>query len=230
VQLEQRFSKVLVTQIRASVATLVLRGRKTVYPDLNESTLLSLVHSESTMPSAVGGPPDRQNAAIQLPNKSSLLPNSVSSSSFEQGNSLKAPRDKASNDITSSKLRAIRSVLISTLSLQDPSLNIWSYNETLVLSRTIIVRHNRTFHTIESLELHVELPSVFVSSTGDPQAVRYCLEWITPEKEDLFAAHGASSIVNLEALMQETIVKINNQGQLLISRKGVVVKISRYTA
>lgn len=180
VQLGQRFDEVLAAQIRASVATLVSRGRKTVHPDPNESTLLSLVHSDSTMPSAVGDPPDGQSDVVQLADVLSSLPNSASSSSFEQGDSSNAPRDEADDDLTSPKIRAVESVLTSTLSQRDPSLDIQSYDETLVLGRTIMVRNNRTFHTAGSLELHVELPSVFVSSTGDPQAVEYSLEWITP--------------------------------------------------
>ncbi|KAF2844132.1 hypothetical protein T440DRAFT_559783 [Plenodomus tracheiphilus IPT5] len=230
VQLEQRFDEVLAAQIRASVATLVSRGRKTVHSDPNESTLLSLVHSESTMPSAVDDPPDGQNAVVQLPDALSSLPKSASSSSFEQGDSSNAPRDEADDDLISPKIRAVESILTSTRSQRDQSLGIQSYDETLVLGRTIMVRHGRTFHTAGSLELHVELPSVFVSSTGDPQAVEYSLEWMTPENEDLVAAHGASSIIDLEALRQETTVEVDDQGQLLISAKGVVVKINRYAA
>tara|TARA_R110002003_G_scaffold3307_3_gene25072 strand:- start:149 stop:694 length:546 start_codon:yes stop_codon:yes gene_type:complete len=181
------------------------------------------------MPSAVGDPPDGQDAVVQLPEELSSLPNSASSSSFEQGDSSNAPRDEAGDDLTSPKIRDVGSVLTSTLSHRDPSLDIQGYDETLVLGRTIMVRHDRTFHTAGSLELHVELSSVSISSTGDPQAVEYSLEWMTPENEDLVAVHGAS-IVDLEALTQETTVEVDDQGQLLISAKGVVVKISRYAA
>jgi hypothetical protein len=53
-QLEETFTAVLEGRIRASMATSHSRRRKTIYPYPNESTLLSLVHSESTIVGAVG--------------------------------------------------------------------------------------------------------------------------------------------------------------------------------
>jgi hypothetical protein len=49
--LERSFNAVLSNQINTSLSVLLSRGQKTVYPDPNESTLLTLPHSASTLQS-----------------------------------------------------------------------------------------------------------------------------------------------------------------------------------
>jgi hypothetical protein len=258
VQLEQRFNEVLAAQIRVSIATMVSTGRKTVYPDPNESTLLSLVHSESTMPSAVGEPADGRNAVVERLDVSSSPSDPTSPSSREQDELSNTPEDEAgdcSNSLNihidepvlsiplqkytpeSSGNSSIQGscttnppVLSSTLSQQNPSLGVGSYDETMEQGRTIMLRHDKTFRTAGSLELHVELPSEYLPSAGNPQAFEYSLEWMTPEHVDLAAAQRASSIIDLEALQQETTFEVDDQGQLLVSAREVVLKISSRVA
>jgi hypothetical protein len=50
--LQQQFTAVLARQVRTSIGTMMLKNKKTVHPDPNESTLLTLPHSASTLQSS----------------------------------------------------------------------------------------------------------------------------------------------------------------------------------
>jgi hypothetical protein len=78
VSLEQRFNAVLASQIDASLSTLLSTGQKSVHPDPNESTLLMLSHSASTLHSLPVAPDvtiTQKAASPLLPSEARMEPN-----------------------------------------------------------------------------------------------------------------------------------------------------------
>jgi hypothetical protein len=228
-QLEQRFNAVLAAQIRASIAMLVAKGCKTVYPEPNESTLLSMIHSESTILNAPSELADRSESVIQPPSVCGPLSQQTSRSRYGQEECSNASRDVASEDVCSYVNHAVEPIPTNTRIQQDSSPHIENYDEKMVVGRKIIVQHNKTLNAGESLELHVELPSMLLSATGSHRAVEYSFTWMTTQNVDRGTTHSSSSIVDLEALQQETTFEFDDEGQLLIGNHSVVVKISRCT-
>jgi hypothetical protein len=223
--IEETFTAMLEGRIRASMATLLSRRRKTIYPDPNESTLLSLVHSESTIAGAVseGVRKLKDVTLLSASGSSSLV--SASQSMMGREECKTAPLDGANEEINSQETSAIESVHSSTLSQQDLMPPLENRDEIMVQGHTIVARYNTTVHVGGKLELHLQPPEC--SSPGSSyRTFEYDLEWVAPDNLHFYTAPRAASIVDLEELQQEKTFELDNKDQLLISARGIVVQIS----
>jgi hypothetical protein len=224
-QLERSFNAVLAAQIRASLDTSLSRGCKTMYPEPNESTLLSLVHSETTIVSRVDKMVEELNDIARLSAISSSSPSPNPQSSARQGECTKTLRDGSDKNTHSQSNSAVESLHSSTLGQDILSSRLETCDERMIQGHTIVVQH-RTTHIAGELELHLE-PTKLSSSGNNLQTAGYSIQWMAPENVELDGAPGASSIIDLEALQGETTFELDAKGQLLIGARGVVVKIRR---
>jgi hypothetical protein len=228
--LEQRFNAVLKTQIRASIAILNQRGCRTVYPDPNESTLSSLPRSVSTLRSAIVSrlEVEEEVAAVQrVP--PALMPEAedVDTSSEEDmisvASTVKDEATVASND-SSDQSRVVTECSYS----ESSSSHVEVHNEAMAPDYPVVIDQAKTVHTLGPLELHIDASSREddLTLSNDKRAISYSIRRLTVGEMERFDVHDASRVVDLDALQDETIHKVDDQGRLFVGARGVVIEIS----
>jgi hypothetical protein len=144
------------------------RRRKTIYSYPNESTLLSLIHSESTIVGAVGEQVQELKDVGRLPHSGSSLVFSDSQSKIRLEECKTAPLDEANEETDSQETSIVESVHASTLSQHDLMPHLKNCDERMVQGCTIVAGSNKTVHIEGFLELHLQPPEC--SSPGvNPQ-------------------------------------------------------------
>jgi hypothetical protein len=228
-QMEETFTAVLEARIRASMATSLSRRCKTIYPYPNESTLLSLVHSESTIVGGVGeGVEDLEELArLSVSGSSSSFSDSKSSIGREECKT--ATLEGANQEADSRETSTVEPVSSTTRKRHDLRTYLEDCedrDERMVQGRTTVARYNKTICIGAELELHLQPPER--SSPGsNPQTFEYSLEWVAAEKLHSSKAPGAASIIDLEQLKQEKTFELDNKDQLLIGVREIIIQISR---
>lgn len=247
--IEQRFNSALENQVRNSLMTLLSRQRKTLYPDPNESTLLTLPTSASTLRSLVlseviGGKEavQVQRADKTIAEDNPLIASSIQTLPMVAGDILSASsateteaatlgtkegvRNPSSNDTASQPVRSdLRShqKFPSKGSADDSGELI----QGVMLSRSIAIGNRSPLYTAGSLEAQIEYPmeNTPTLSDGASRELSYAIGWVAEEEVNRLQEHRAASIIDAEALQGETPHKLDDQNCLFIAAREAVIKI-----
>jgi hypothetical protein len=228
--LEQCFNMILAKHIRSSVATLILRGQKMVYPDPNESILLTLPYSESTLRSLLSSREviGKQETFMQLPRSRSASTNQDSKAESEVVTSSIEPEPKDEDLATSS---SIISLTRASAGISARKVSLCSINENgkdLIQGREMILGGEKNLYNAGHLELYTDVAArkPHVQLAGTHQHPKYSLEWLIPKDVESYKARGNDVVIDVNSLQRETTYELNEEGCLFIAARGVLVKIA----
>ena len=247
---DRRFNEILEQHIRDSLRMLLSRKQKTVYPDPNESTILTLPLSISTSRSLalsdimieeereIIQPQENNEIAIekshaipsntQAPSASSQsenIPSSESALQTEGGGPKGDVKNQSSNVITSQLVPSIVSSLQGTLDGSGKLI------QGQMLSRSIRVGHTSRLWTTGSLEFQIEYSTdlSLVMSSSPPRKVAYEIEWLTGNEADRLQGYRKPPIIDAESMDGEIPHELDDQNCLYIAARGSVLKIHLIT-
>ena len=247
--LDLKFNSALENQIKDSLEILLSRHKKTVYPDPNESTLLTLPLSTSTLrTSALAVAAEREEASAN--NSPANYPGRL----VEHSISL----DDRASVYSSTDVESISLVLgsRSTLTAEEdrvPETGLPDQHATQLSSRcspltnchnnttshiaelvqgvpqvsNIVTAHEPHFHTAGPLELHIEYTSGTASGSNKNNAeIAYSIEWLSVEKAKELLDHQTAKVVDVELLQCQTSHELNCHNDMLIMARGAVIRIA----
>lgn len=234
--LEQRFNRKLANNIRDSLATLILRRRRTVYPDPNESTLVTLP-SESTLSSLAlpethskGG---RKSLHPEQPDRSETKehflfpsdPKAFSGSSESTPRSIPAARigEVLIERPDGSASQAMRSTSGES-SLDGTPANDFALRQGQVLSTRAKVNCASPLYAAGPLEVQIEY-SMALSRITPNSDLSYSIEWLTAEEADNALEQHASSVYSAESLESEISLNRGDVRCFYITARGSALKI-----
>lgn len=250
--LERRFNKTLETRIRKSLATLVSRRKKTVYPYPDESTLSTLLLSQSTIRSL--GAPDSiaiaddtapEGAGGEVANvKSAALQTIGPAAEVEHDNAAQAEHDStpAAADAEGDNTAAAQ-LQTMTITSHDASVST-SLQPALLPIRTAGVgdeldQGHLTRASVEagctsplykagSLEIHIDFSTVEPSTDPKvgPRILTFDMSWLTVEEAENVLKRGSATVFNAELLRDETLHDLDDDKCLYISARHSVVRLS----
>ncbi|KAH8656125.1 hypothetical protein BGZ60DRAFT_546315 [Tricladium varicosporioides] len=201
---EQKFNRELAGCIRKSLTTLFSRQQKTFYADPNESTLLTLPMSASTL--------------------SSLFSESTSSTS-----SITRASDvliQPPSEIASKTLPSARS---SSRGLSSESISVDSYKllQGQILSQCVENNYTSPLYTAGNLEVQIEysIGPDQVTPNIRPKNLSYSIEWLPGDEAERVREQYASSILNAESLEGEISHYVGDLNYFYITALGSVLKI-----
>jgi hypothetical protein len=248
--IEQRFNFVLENQVRNSLMTLLSRQRKTVYPDPNESTLLTLPKSASTLHSSVLlDAIRREEEAVQaqptdgtITKNDPLLSSSIkilpmasgsmlsASSATETGAATVAVKEDPKNPpLNNSVSQSVRSDAHSPQDFPSKSTadDTGDLIQGVMVSRNIAVGNKSPLYAGGSLEAQIEYPIEAGLALSDDASKELCydIEWVAVEEATRLKERRAASIIDAEALQGETPHELDDQNCLFLAARGVIIKI-----
>lgn len=247
--LSLRFNSALEDQIKDSLKILLSRQKKTIYPDPNESTLLTLPLSTSTL---------RTSALVEATEweEASAKNSSASDIARLQEHSI-PPKDRESVSLFED-IESVPSVLSSRsaitaeedglpeMGLSDEpatqlsarcshrtrhkvtSSGIAELTQGVPQDNSIIVAREPQFHVAGALEIHIEYTATMTvpgANRNDSEIV-YSIEWLSVEKARELIEHKAATVVDVEALQCQTSHALNRQNDILIMARGAFVRIT----
>jgi hypothetical protein len=251
--LEQSFNTALARQINASLSTLLSRGQKTVYPDPNESTLLTLPHSVSTLHSRwleqdvtveewlVG---ERTALAVETTIPAPVSEGEPGDTNDEESGQSNTSSGKDTTEHTVSELSGAtiegetaviggENVAATVDTLQRSPSTITSNSGAsseveLMQGHPISMDREHTIIKAGKLHLHVEYPaqSTNVHHVQTIEHPTHVLEWLDESGTKRLDAIKKLEIVDIEHLKEERTYNIIDQGCLLIVAKNVVVQFA----
>lgn len=230
--LEQRFNELLASQIHTSLSALLSRGRKTIYPCPNESTLLDLPYSTSTLHSTLVA----HKAKKQLiKDKSSAV------SCLETREELESAQTIAECSEESSEVDSIVSGCLTEISIERSNMKGVTRSSHSVAaivpsqaSKEVEILHGHTIapdknvrlYKASNLHLYLDFPSGNVDLQHDETAknVNYTLSWL--HDADIAQLDSKVKPIHVEEMDDESTHDIGDQGYFLIAANGVVVRIT----
>jgi len=242
-ELEQRFNLALEYNIRNSLTTLFARKKKTVYPDPNESTLLTLPHSASTLSSLTssvavneedGGflPPQTPNFLERdsdppIASNPELLSEQPES---KPGDDLSAPIGEIigqpSNEIAS---QTVLSDLSSSLGSSSESTSCEDYAllQGQTLSKCIKADRSSPLYTAGPLEVQIEYSTGqdLSASNSHLSNLAYSLEWLTVDEAERALEQSPAFMFDAESLEGEISHKVDDLKTFYITARGSILKI-----
>lgn len=244
--LEHRFNQLLASEIAASIATLLSRGEKTVYPDPNESTLLTIPHSSSTVsvhsraqndtdihPSAMATqrkgadeipkphivrPPAKDNSILASEKSESIRGDKEQHSQREE----RAYREMKQVEGSTSKTEvASRSASTAHGSSLSPSNGEITMVKGQISSSSIgdsVLKTNK-------LRLFIESPVRFERTRKtELKGPMYQVDWLDDAYVTAHSIHKEGGLVDAEILEGETTYELDTEGCIHIAASGDVVR------
>jgi hypothetical protein len=217
--IEQRFNERLETHIMRSIRSLLVKRKKMVYPEPNESTLFSLPASMSTLHSA-----EPLEVVVERENSVRTQPLIVSS-----------PKSQASSSgaaTTTKNLIAITPTETSNPRQMSSKCKVHETGElTQGHARSESIQSGSTsrFHRAGPLEIQIEYwarpNSDPVVSKGTPNNLAYSVKWLTGVEADMLYNHKPTSIINGESLHGESSYKLDELICIYVGARGSVLQI-----
>jgi hypothetical protein len=239
--LGQTFNKVLENLVRNSLRTLVSRNQKIGYSKPNESTLLTLPASVSTLrslPSEVSikeqTEPKRQ---IVQPNTSKTIDSLVPSGHHKPpASSRNTPVEPTVGEkepevtATTKSLGSRTSQLSASIVSSHGTMSSTSSEDLLqghVLSKRVKFGRTSRFYSAGHLEIQINnmLESSWTLSTTVPKELDYSIQWLTAAEAKQLQKHQATSIVNAESLEGEDLYELDHDNAIHIAAGESVVKL-----
>ena len=246
---ELKLNDALENTLRHSLYNIVSKRRKTVYPDPNESTLLTLATSTSTLRSSLLSRATRRDleAVQHLSHDDAVQGDSSETSSIS---TVKAPVEEmqvvecATNDMC---VTMEEEVVVESLPVNDTAsevVPVYSYSRRAMsprddngdvvalvpgqpLSCTIAAGNTSPFFSTGSLETQIEYPieEVQMRINCTPKDVGYDLEWMVDRELGRQYEHLAAPIIGAEGLGGESTYELDDQNCLFFVARGVLMKI-----
>ena len=240
---EQRFNRKLAHYIRDSLTTLLLRRQKTVYPDPNESTLLTLPVSASTLRSLVlpeasltEGREVLQPKTRDCSETEEILFNSPNAKELS-GSSEKTPSTSHTAQIGDVLIQPLNSVASHTIPSAISSCGVspsdgtpldnYALLQGQILSKSVKANHLSPLYTAGPFEVQIEY-SIEPSRTNPssrPRNLSYCIEWLTIDEAARVLEQHASSVYNAESLEGEISHNMDDLNYFYITAGGSALKI-----
>jgi hypothetical protein len=234
-KIEQRFNRELANYIRNSLTTLLSRQQKTVYPDPNESTLLTLPFSVSTSGSLAL--PEAELGEILQPQTSNISETDQVPFNLSNPKALLKPSEKTpsaspampTRDISIQPPNATTSETL--LSPQGLSSDSSVDNDTLVqgriMSKGVEANHASPLYEAGHLEVQIEYSTGLSQSTPNshPRNLSYSIEWLAVGEAERVLEQRASSIFSAESLEGEISHTLDDLNSFYITARGSVLKI-----
>jgi hypothetical protein len=246
VGLEQRFNVLLESHVNAGLRTLLSRNRKTVYPNPNESTLLTLPLSASTLRSV----PVAQGDAI-MEESTMLVSNATNMETDNNDISIRCeeglqnrsedgseemleqefgdkpgskPADSGANKAGDVITVNTSSRTSTTTSEITPGV---SNSVEMTQGQSIVLKGNANFlaKAGERLHLHVEHQDQNAIMRG-AERVTHSLEWLRDAEA---VASKGTSVIDVEQMESEITHEVDDEGCVFIAARGVVVRIKAIT-
>lgn len=245
--IENIFTKALETQVRTSLGALLTRRSKTKYPDPNESTLLALSLSTSTLRTAAMTETLSQPSASKLPClKEGMITTpgeqdverQASSSSSEDIQSSHSPTQMTSTRTQSDgNDRSQRTVSVSSQSndkdLSDipriPSRALAEIHQNPVQGTLAVSALSYDFYTHGPIEIHLERSSQEISASSDhpTKIYAYNIERLSEDESKALLIAGKATVVDMDALHigGEESFELLEPNIVYLRAQGVVVRI-----
>jgi len=246
---ELKLNDALDNTLRHSLYSIVSKRRKTVYPDPNESTLLTLAASTSTLRSSLLSRATRRDLeAVQTLSHDDVVQGDSSETSSIS--TVKAPVEEvqvvgcATNDTcvtieeeakaeslpvndTASEVVPIYSYSRRAMSPRDDNGDVVALVPGQPLSCTIAAGNISPFYAARSLETQIEYPAeeAQMDTDGTPKDVEYDLEWVVDREAGRQYEHRAASVIDTETLLGESTYELDDQNCLFFAARGVLMKI-----
>ncbi|CAO2651288.1 Nn.00g095850.m01.CDS01 [Neocucurbitaria sp. VM-36] len=251
----QRLNLVLENQARASLRTLLERNKKTVYPDPNESTLLTLAVSTSTLRTLAlsegiraGRRPDQTHLVDETRVQLDLLVSPSNQASAISSEHIGTANSES--DIETSSMGTKDSIgsspsnqVASQLFLRNPcssrapssrrtSDDDWKLVQETDLVQGVAVNSKSRLYTAGCLEIHLEYPinPTLGLAEGTSKDLSCGIEWLPDKEARGILEHKAMSVIDVETLQDEKSHELDDQKCLYLRAHGVVVKIMRHHA
>lgn len=255
-EMEQRFNQVLENYIKDSLRVLLLRKQKTAYPDPNESTLLTLPFSASTLRSTtlsdnVEDIDVMKRQQTVRSNHSTTSGSQISSMLSENINITRCAAQiegtipelepakegeleveelkvQPSNGIKFQSAPSILSIISSNSAFDDNSELI----QGRMLSRSVKVNQKTNLYNAGSLEIQLEYSTERseMISNSTPRKLAYGIKWLTVEEMEMLQENQATSIIDAEAIYGEMSYEVDEMNCLYITGRGSTLKILLYPA
>ncbi|KAG9186464.1 hypothetical protein G6011_09572 [Alternaria panax] len=248
--LDLRFNSALEDQIKDSLKMLLSRKKKTVYPDPNESTLLTLPLSTSTLRiSALGEAPEWEEASAK--------DSSANDTARLQEQSI-PPKNRAPVSLLEG-IGSVSSVLgsRSVITAEEHGLPEMGLSDEPVTQLSAQYSHRRTrhnvtpsdtaeliqgvpqvnsivfarepqFHVAGALEIHMEYTAKMTAPAANRNdfEIVYSIEWLSVEKATELIEHKGATAVDVEALQCQTSHALDLHNDVLIMARGAFVRIT----
>jgi len=245
---EQSFNQVLESHVRNSLRMLLSRQQKTVYPDPNESTLLTIPESVSSLRSLVLPKNEKEVMRPQLTNNNTTVRNSPLISSNPQTLSMSLENTSSANPATwvtagveeDIKIQTSNNIASQMVPLIQSSPQWLSSKSTIdgigeliqgqILSRSIKVGNKSRLYAAGPLEVQIEYPEEpsLVISNSTPRKLAYGIKWLTVKEAERLKEHQANSIIDVESLEEEITYELDDLNYLYIAACGSILKILLY--
>ncbi|KAI4944024.1 hypothetical protein J4E91_008879 [Alternaria rosae] len=247
---ELKFNAVLDEKLRQSLGNIVLKRQKTVYPDPNESTLLTLAASTSTLRSSLLSRDTKNDLdAAQILSHDDAVQEDASETSSVS--TVRAPVEEvqiagcAANDMsvtikaeanaesllmndTASDVVPGHSYSSRAMSLGEDDGDVMALVPGQPLSCIITAGNVSPFYAAGSLEMQIDYPieEVQISTDGTPKDIICGVEWVVTQGAERPYEHRAASIIDAEALEGESMYELDDQNCLSFIARGILMKIS----
>lgn len=232
--LQQEFNQSLERKIKESLDTLLSRQERTIYPYPNESTLLTLPTSISTLESLPH--PQIVTLDAQLTEhrssggNTSLIPSSSTRSSeggldtIEVDCAVQAMIGSFAKDISSSN--RLISTDLSTSSDHTRGY-IYSLSRGIVLTKSIKAScKSSPLYTAGPLEVQIEYNIDSRQMSACPTGLPYSIEWLTNEGAEMEEEKCHSGcVIDAESLQGETLHAMCNDKSLYIVARGSALRL-----
>lgn len=235
----QRFNSVLENQARNSLKVLLSRQQKIIYPDPNESTLLTLPTSASTLrgpalSEEVIGEKEKtiqaqQNSEMVVKDKPSIVSSTLAFPTSSGNMPGASSAIKTGAAITKAKEHAI--VPLSNKTAPQSPIKCTAHAggdfvQGVMLSSTIVGGTKSRLYAAGPLEVQIQYAVEKARiSDGASKKLGYGIEWLTGEEAGRLQEHRAASFVDVEALQGEILHELDDQNCLFIAARKTAIKI-----
>ncbi|KAH7108764.1 hypothetical protein B0J11DRAFT_602156 [Dendryphion nanum] len=241
--IEHDFNVLLESKVTSSLMLLLSRRQKTVYPDPNESTLLTMPISTSTLRStALLGIREEESGkrSVEVERTargSDTLPTSTTQETSRLENS--GPGMEPTKVLVKYEIEDDHpGELASRLTRQsEDDLNVplkegttHSIEELVqgrLVSSSADVDGASHLYIAGSLEIFMEheVEKVVIPCEGVPKVGGYSIQWLPIEETNELLEQQPARVIDVETLQDEILWEVSDQNCVLITARGVVVKI-----
>jgi hypothetical protein len=248
IDLDQRLNTVLEDHIRASMKALLSRKKKTSYPDPNESTLLTLQFSTSTLHTSalaevlereassanntlandIVWPRERSTCSKNRASLALLEDEEGSSSLLSLGSTTTVEKDDIPEIHLSKRYATQESSQygLQTTRRKGSSRSITELVQGVPQTSRVGIARGKQFHTARGLELHVEYTTAPITGIDtDNSEVVYSIEWVSVEKARALMDHRAAVVLDMEALKGEISYELDCCDGILLMAHGRFVRL-----
>lgn len=216
----------------------MLRGARTVYPDPNESTLLTLPRSASTLRSLLAAPIEgAQKEAVESlhgdgAGKSLSAGTSADTFSEEEDEAdYEAPSqsdvqpEEACAEQFESESRLQEAIQNSPLMASTQSVSNACSEVEVTPGVPTIPKRDMYLIRAGRLHLHMEYPARSIHKQQGRDVGDIILGWLEKVEAERVTSCKATTLVDAEQLFENTTYEVNNQGCLLVATLGDIVRI-----